>query len=176
MAKALRPLPDYLRPGLDVVFVGSNPGVVSAERGHYYAKTGNDFWPLLHQARLIPEPLTYLDDARIVEHGVGLTDLVKRPSPGMADLSRQEMEAGVPRLRTKLRYFRPRLVCFNGKRIYEVALGHRCEYGLQEERLEDALVFVMPSTSGRNAAYPRPKKLRFFRELKRIVERERQGG
>lgn len=176
MARAPRPLPDYLRAGLDVVFVGSNPGVVSAERGHYYAGPGNDFWPLLHEARIVTEALTYSDDARVLEFGIGLTDLVKRPSPSVADLSREEKEAGLPRLRAKLRAFRPRVVCFNGKGIYEFVLGDQCENGLQEERLEDALVFAMPSTSSRNVTYSRAEKLRLFRQLKRIVDRERKRG
>ena len=40
----LPPLPDYLAPGLKVVFVGFNPGETSARRGHYYAYPGNRFW------------------------------------------------------------------------------------------------------------------------------------
>jgi len=36
-----RTLPDLLRPGLDLVFVGINPGETSARRGHYYANPGN---------------------------------------------------------------------------------------------------------------------------------------
>ena len=40
-----RTLPDLLRPGLDLVFVGINPGERSASAGHYYAHPGNGFWP-----------------------------------------------------------------------------------------------------------------------------------
>ena len=172
MASMPRPLPDYLRPDLDVVFVGANPSVVSSKTGRYYANPGNHFWPLLYQARLVPELLAPQDDERVLDHGIGLTDLVKRPSRGIADLSRAEMEAGVPRLREKLRYFRPRVICFNGKRIYEIYSGGKCEYGLQEEHVGGGLIYVMPSTSARAAAYPKAKKLRFFRELKRLVDRQ----
>ena len=83
-------LPDYLQPDLDLVFVGFNPGERSATVGHYYAGRGNLFWPLLYEARLVPEALTYAEDYRIVEFGIGLTDLVKRPSRSSADLSRAE--------------------------------------------------------------------------------------
>ena len=62
-------LPDYLRPGLDVVFVGINPGLASAARGHHYAGPGNHFWPLLYEAGFVPEPLTYEDDWRTLDFG-----------------------------------------------------------------------------------------------------------
>ena len=176
-------LPDYLRPGLDVVFVGINPGLASATRGHHYAGPSNHFWPLLYEAGFVPERLTYNDDWRTPEFGIGLTNLVDRPSRGIDDLSREEMEAGAARLREKLHRYRPRVVCFNGKAIYEVFAGRRCQLGLQPERLpagrrgaDSALVYVMPSTSARTASYQRPDKLRFFRELKRIVDRERGRG
>ena len=167
-----RPLQDSLRPGLDLVFVGINPGIASATRGHHYAGPGNHFWPLLYEAGLVPERLTCDDDARLPGYGIGLTNLVERASRGIADLSRAEMWAGAERLREKLRRYRPRVVCFNGKAIYEVFSGRRCRLGLQPERHEGALVFVMPSTSPRGASYQRADKLRFFRELKRIVDRE----
>ena len=170
-------LPDYLRPGLDVVFVGINPGLASAAQGRHYAGPGNHFWPLLYEAGFVPEPLTYEDDWRALDFAIGLTNLVERPSRGSGDLSRAEMAAGAARLREKLRRYRPRVVCFNGKLIYEAFAGRRCEFGLQAERAEGALVFVMPSTSARTAAYQRLDKLRFFRSLKRIVDgtAERDG-
>jgi TDG/mug DNA glycosylase family protein len=174
----LRTLRDCLRPGLDLVFVGINPGIHSATRGHHYAGPGNHFWPLLYEAGFVPEPLTCDDDGRLPDYGIGLTNLVQRPSRGLHELSRAEMEAGAARLRDKLRRYRPRVVCFNGKAIFEVFAGHRCELGLQPDRApagagdEGALVYVMPSTSPRGASYQRADKLRFFRELKRIVDRE----
>jgi hypothetical protein len=68
------------------------------------------------------------------------------------------------------------VVCFNGKRIYEVFAGHRCAFGLQDDRLDGTIIFVMPSTSARTASYQRPDKLRFFRELAAIVARERSAA
>ncbi|MGB2695185.1 MAG: mismatch-specific DNA-glycosylase [Dehalococcoidia bacterium] len=165
-------LPDYLQPNLDVVFVGINPGRASAAHGHHYAGPGNHFWPLLYEAGFVSERLTSEDDRRTLEFGIGLTNLVERPSRGSDDLARKELVAGATRLREKLRRYRPRVVCFNGKLIYEAAVGRSCQFGLQEDRFEGALAFVMPSTSARTAAYQRADKLGFFRELKRIVDRE----
>ena len=172
----LRPLPDYLRSGLDVVFVGANPGLISSQRGHYYANPRNPFWSLMHKAGFVPEPLTCEDDARVLAFGIGLTDLVKRPTAGIEELSMEEKRAGATRLAKKLRTCQPRVVCFNGKQVYEGYSGRGCELGLQrEERLAGARVFVMPSTSPQNTHWSYRRKLRFFRELKRIVDREAAG-
>jgi hypothetical protein len=34
-----RTLPDHLRPGLDLVFVGINPGLYSVQRGYHFARS-----------------------------------------------------------------------------------------------------------------------------------------
>lgn len=161
-----------MRPGLDLLFVGINPGRHSARAGHHYAGPGNHFWPLLHESGLVPEPLTFEDDGRVLEFNIGLTNLVERETRGSSELSREELRMGAERFREKLRRFRPRVVCFNGKLIYEAFSGERCELGPQGGRAEGVVVYVMPSTSARTAAYQRPAKLRFFRGLKRIVDGE----
>ncbi len=86
----MRTLPDYLRRGMKLVVVGCNPGERSARVGHYYAGRGNEFWPLLYESGVIPEPIVYSDDRRVLEFGIGLTDLVKRPSKGIDDIAREE--------------------------------------------------------------------------------------
>ena len=164
------PLPDYLREGLDLVFVGINPGLRSDATGHHYAGPGNHFWPLLHESGLVSERLTYEQDARVLEWNIGLTNMVQRPSASITDLSLAELREGADALRVKLLRFRPRVVCFNGKRIYEIFSGARCEFGPQPDTLDAMRMFVMPSTSARTAAYQRPDKLRFFLELKRLVD------
>ena len=170
----VRTLPDYLRNGLDLVFVGINPGTKSAATGRHYAGPGNHFWPLLFESGLISEPLTYRDDARVLEWNIGLTNMVARSSPSLTDLTLAELRAGAKTLRGKLATCRPRIVCFNSKRIYEVFAGHACEFGSQPERIDGTRVYVMPSTSARTAAYQRADKLRFFQDLARMVGRERK--
>jgi thymine-DNA glycosylase len=162
-------LPDYLRPDLDLVFVGINPGLRSAGTGHHYAGRGNHFWPLLHESGLVDEPLTYEDDARVLEWGIGLTNMVQRASRSISDLAPAELRAGADVLREKLRRYAPRTVCFNGKRIYEVFGSRPCEFGLQPERLAGSRLYVMPSTSARTAAFQRADKVRFFVELRELV-------
>ena len=171
-----RDLPEYLRPGLDLVFVGFNPGERSALVGHYYAGRGNAFWPLLHQAGLVPEPLTYRDDGRLPDLGIGLTDLVGRSTRSSAELSRAELAAGAAALRARLLCLRPRVVAFTGKGAYEAFAGRRCGLGLQPERLGASLVFVLPSPSGRNGSQTRAEKLAWFRRLAAVVAEARRGG
>ncbi len=166
----MRTLPDHLRKGMKLVVVGCNPGERSARVGHYYAGRGNEFWPLLYESGVIPEPLTYNDDRRIVEFGVGLTDLVKRPSKGIDDLDREDFAEGRVLLAQKLEEYRPRVVAFNGKMVYERFSGRPCMLGLQKEKLYGADVFVLPSTSGLNAKGS-SVKMRYFKKLAAVLRR-----
>src|SRR5712691_5254134 len=147
----MRTLPDYLRRGMRLVIVGCNPGEQSARLGHYYAGRANLFWPLLYDSRIVPEPLEYKDDKRMIEFGIGLTDLVKRPTRGVEE-------------------FVPRVVGFNVKIVFEMFAQRPCKLGLQKEKLYGAQVFVLPSTSGQNAI-GRGNKLRYFRQLAKVLER-----
>jgi TDG/mug DNA glycosylase family protein len=71
-----------------VLFVGINPGVRSAQTGHHFAGFSNRFWKLLWDARLVPEPITWKEDARLLEFGYGITNLIARPTPGIDTLVR----------------------------------------------------------------------------------------
>jgi double-stranded uracil-DNA glycosylase len=165
-------LPDYVAPGLRLLFVGINPGLVSAAAGHYYANPRNAFWRLLHEEELTPVRLRPDEDARMPAFGYGLTDIVKRPSRGAADLKAAEFVAGRERLARLVRRLRPRAVCFNGKTAFEGTFGKgTCRhFGPQEVRLAGAPVFVVPSTSPANAAVPLAVKRRHFRALKAWLE------
>jgi TDG/mug DNA glycosylase family protein len=169
-------LPDYLRGGLELVFVGINPGLRSEAAGHHYAGPGNHFWPLLHESGLVSEPLTFRDDERVLEWNIGLTNMVARASRSITDLTLEELRSGAAILRGKLLDVRPRMVCFNGKRIYEVFAGHPASFGVQDETLDGIRLFVMPSTSARTASYQRADKLRFFVQLRSLVRAGAQAA
>ena len=70
-------LPDFLRPNLTVVFCGTAAGLKSAERSHYYAGRGNEFWNFLFQGGFTSTRLQPADDSRILEFNLGLTDLAQ---------------------------------------------------------------------------------------------------
>ena len=142
-------LPDILAPGLDLVFVGINPSIYSAERGHYFARPSNMFWRCLNQSGLVPERLGPTDDRRLPEFGIGLTDIVKRPTHDAAQVSTAEFAAGREALREKLLRYAPGAVCFVGKLAYQHFSRQRLvPFGRQAEPIGAATVFVMPSTSG----------------------------
>jgi len=164
-------LPDYLQAGLRLVFVGFNPSMRSAAVGHYYAGPGNLFWPLLYASGLLPEPLMYAEDYRILEFGIGLTDLVKRPTRSSAELSPGEARAGVLQLQTKLVAYAPRVVCFNGKGVYAWYTNRPVTLGPQDETIGSAQVFVVPSTSARNGRWQRAEKMAYFQALRQVVDR-----
>ena len=164
-------LPDYLRTHLRLVFVGFNPGTRSAAIGHYYAGRGNLFWPLLYESELVPEPLTYAEDRRVLEFGIGLTDLVKRSTPSSADLSTAEARAGAEVLQRKLLTYAPRVICFNGKGVYAwYSRQKSVTLGPQDMTIGTSRVFVVPSTSGRNGSVSRLGKAEAFQALARFVE------
>ena len=164
----MKTLPDYLRPGMKLVIIGYNPGDRSARVGHYYAGRGNEFWPLLYESGVLPELLEHRDDKRMIEFGIGLTDLVKRPTRGIEELRREEVAEGRILLSQKLEQYAPQVIAFNGKTAYQNFSQRPCNLGLQKERLYGALVFVLPATSGKSAL-SQSAKLRFFRQLAKLL-------
>lgn len=162
------PLPDILEAGLDVVFVGINTGTYSAKVGHYYARPQNLFWSMLHESGLIPLPLKPEDDWKLVRFGIGLTDAVKRVTDGSSDLSPAELKEGGEIVQRKILFYQPRIVCFNGLTSYRALSGSDDGPGPKRERIGTSRIFVVPSTSRRNAFYPRGKVLFWFKELNRF--------
>ncbi|KAJ2370286.1 uracil DNA N-glycosylase Thp1 [Coemansia sp. RSA 2610] len=191
----LAPIPETLRPGLDVLFVGINPGVVSGQKQLHFGNPQNYFWKGLFESELIPEAVRPEDGHRLsAEWNMSIVNLVQRTTPSTSDLSRHEMRAAVPELCRKITSNPPRVVCFVGKGIYEAFVGHTgFALGLQDDvydlgaeletqpehlpplRRPDspsdapfAYLFVMPSTSGRTAAYQNPEKRQYFCQLKYV--------
>lgn len=164
-------LPDYLRSNLDLVFVGFNPSMKSAALGYYYAGPGNQFWPFLYEAQLTPVRLYPQDDRCVLDYHIGLTDIVKgRATRGIHDLTDSEYTSGFDMLHQKIQKYQPRVVCFNGKSGYTKHRGEKRDYGLQTECIENALLFLAPSTSGA-LPMPRAEKLAYYIELKALIER-----
>lgn len=164
-------LPDYLRPGLDIVFVGLNPGLYSAQIGRYFAHRQNRFWPALAASGLVPEMVSPENDVRLPDWGIGLTDVVKRPTSGIHELSPAEFRRGAKALEEKIAYYKPRIVCFVGFTGYRYCCGKAGGSGRQDARFGGAHVFVIPSTSPRNAHYSLETIIAALRDLKEYRER-----
>ncbi|HUL35535.1 MAG TPA: mismatch-specific DNA-glycosylase [Candidatus Eisenbacteria bacterium] len=164
----MKTLPDYLRKGMKLVIVGCNPTESSVRAGHYYSGRGNPFWPLLYDSGVVPEPFDYPDDRRIIEFGIGLTDLVKRPTKVIEELKREDFAEGRFVLSRKLEEYLPRVVAFNGKMVYEQFAQRKCKYGLQKELLYGARVYVLPTTIGANSR-GRGEHMKHFRRLADLI-------
>ncbi len=168
-------LPDYLKEGLDLVFVGINPGKTSAEAGHYFANKRNRFWPAFNAAGMTPVPLAAETDAEVLNHGIGFTDVVKRATRQMSELKTADFRDGAALLSEKLQRFRPRMVCFNGLSGYKQFVRFTVPdapapvIGLQTHAVGASRVYVLPSTSPANAAVPLERIIEDLRELKALL-------
>jgi TDG/mug DNA glycosylase family protein len=163
-------LRDRLGPGLRVMFVGINPGVRSALTGHHFAGFSNRFWKLLHESRLVPEPLTFADDDRLPEWGYGITNIVARPTPGIDGLAPHEFARGRVRLRRKILRYRPSVVAFVGVTVFRAMFPAQkgpVPLGPRPERIGRSAIFVLPNPSGRNANYSYSEMLAAYRALAR---------
>jgi TDG/mug DNA glycosylase family protein len=170
----LPPLRDCIRPGVRVLFVGINPGIRSSQTGHHFAGFSNRFWTLLHESRLVPEPIGFQDDRRLPEWGFGITNIVPRPTPGIDTLRPGEYVAGRIRLRRKVRRHRPQVVAMVGVTVFRAMCPDRTGpvlHGLQPERIGESAVFVLPNPSGRNANFSHAEMLGAFRALARHLRR-----
>ena len=166
-------LRDRIRPGVRVLFVGINPGVRSALTGHHFAGFSNRFWKLLFESGLVPEPIGYEDDIRLPQWGYGITNIVPRATPGIDTLGRDEFVAGRIRLLRKITRYRPQIVAAVGVTVFRALFPkHRgpVTLGLQDERIRDSAVFVLPNPSGRNANYRYSEMLDAYVALARYLK------
>ena len=163
-------VPDYLAADLRVLLCGINPGEWSARAKAPFANPRNDFWRLLHAAGFTPRLLEPHEAPELLSYGVGVTNAAKRTTRGSGDLRRADYAGARERLEEIARTLRPRVIGFVGKTAYTGVFGGRAEHGLQERRLGDSTLFVLPSTSPANAAVPWEERLRWFRALHELAE------
>ena len=189
--KAQRPKPnwaelrlaDRISPHVRVLLVGINPGVMSASTGHHFAGPTNRFWRLLYESGLVPEPVTYEDDVRLPEWGIGMTNLIARPSRGIDALKPEEYVEGWHIVEQKIGRYRPEIVAFVGVTMYRALWkvlaapnptsggGPDIRPGFQKVSVHGARVFVLPNPSGRNAHFAYSEMLAAFRSLRRAIRR-----
>jgi TDG/mug DNA glycosylase family protein len=162
-----KPLRDVIAPGLDVLFVGINPSLLSAARGHHFARPGNRFWPALHLAGLTPRRLTPDEDAELPRYGLGITNVVDRPTRTAAELMQEELLAGGAALADLVARYRPRAVAVLGITAWRTAFRRpKAVLGLQPERLGDAETWVLPNPSGLNAHHQLPDLARLYAQVR----------
>ena len=174
------PLADVIAPRLDVLFVGINPGLVSARAGHHFANPANPFWRLLHESGFTSRRLRPEEGPRLLEERLGVTNLVARETAGVSDLRRDDLEGGRRVLQRKIRRYKPRAVVFVGLTAFAAFTSGtgrrgRVSCGEQPEVLERTRVFVVPNPSGRNAHFTYAEMLAAFRDVARALGRTGSG-
>jgi double-stranded uracil-DNA glycosylase len=160
-------VPDLIGPDLRVLFCGINPGLYSAAIGHHFGRPGNRFWPALHAGGFTPRLFTPFEERDLLLLGYGITNIAARGTARADELTDDELRQGAMLLERKVRRYRPRMVAFLGVTSYRTGF-HRplAKIGLQEERLADAGIWVLPSPSGLNAHHQPAELARLFQELR----------
>jgi TDG/mug DNA glycosylase family protein len=159
-----------LAPGLAVVFCGINPGRFSDAAGAHFANPRNDFWRLLHAARFTPRLFDPSEQFELRPLGIGITNAAYRTTPGSGDLRTGDFAGSAERLGALAEELRLGVIAFVGKEAYRGPFRERPEHGLQERRLGETQLFVLPSTSPANAAVPWEERLRWFSALRELIE------
>jgi TDG/mug DNA glycosylase family protein len=162
-----KPLRDVIAPDLDVLFCGINPSLISAARGHHFARPGNRFWPALHLAGLTPRRLVPDEDAELLRYGLGVTNVVDRPTRAAAELTVAELRAGAGALEALVAEYRPKVLAVLGITAWRVAFDRpRAATGLQPERIGGAVTWAVPNPSGLNAHAQLPDLARAYAQLR----------
>lgn len=167
---------DHLGKDLDIIFVGFNPSIKSGETGHHYANPNNRFWKILYESGLTKRKYKPEEDGELLKIGYGLTNIVDRPTKAADEITKEEYQLGKANLKEKIKYYKPNIVCFVGKGVYQQYGGQRkVPWGVQENQVvKDVIDFVAPSSSG----LVRMKLvdiIQIYRELKYLAD-EMKGG
>lgn len=163
-------MPDIIAGDLRVLFCGINPGLYTAAVGHHFARPGNRFWPALYRAGFTDRLLSPYEELELLDLGYGITNLVARATNSAAELAKEEYVHGAHILETKLSKYKPQCVAFVGLGAYRAAFNlPNATVGRQSRQLHDAMVWILPSTSGLNANYRPDDLARLFAELRETI-------
>jgi TDG/mug DNA glycosylase family protein len=147
-----RTLADTVGPGMRLLICGVNPSWYSADAGVGYARPGNRFWAAAMAAGIVDVDRDAV--SALVDHGVGMTDFVKRPTRTAAEVTGEEYRAGFARVERLAAWLRPGAVCFTGLSGWRDVVNAKAVAGVQPEGIGGSPAYVMPSTSGLNARTP----------------------
>lgn len=161
---------DVIKPGLDVLFCGINPGLVSEATGHHFARPGNRFWPALHLSGFTPYQFAPGEQEKLLELGLGITNVVARPSARADELTIDEMREGAGVLAEKVERYSPKVLAILGVTVYRAAFGRKkAQVGAQQDTVGGARLWILPNPSGLNAHWQLPALAEEFGRLKASV-------
>lgn len=168
-----KPMPDIIGPNLRVLFCGINPSVYSVVIGHHFGRPGNRFWPSLHAGGFTPRLYSPFEDESLLELGLGITNVAGRSSPTAAEVGPDELKAGGELLTAKVTQFEPKVLAVLGIGAYRTAFERpKATLGLQDYKIGETPIWVLPNPSGLNAHFQLPELGRLFGELREFVGNE----
>ncbi len=151
-------VPDLVGPGVRLLFVGINPGLMTAALQTHFAHPVNRFYPALQRAGILEHPIsggagmTDEDRAAVLARGIGITNLVRRATARADELTATELREGGTRLAALVEEIAPRVVAVLGVTAYRSAFREpRATTGRQPDDLGPAQLWVVPNPSGLNA-------------------------
>ena len=163
-------LRDVIGVNLRVLFCGINPGLYSGATGHHFARPGNRFWPTIYLAGFTPRQLHPSEQSELLNWGYGITNLVPRTTAAADELSPEELVSGRKRLIGRIKRYRPRVLAVLGIGAYRTAFQKpKASLGLQTERIENSILWVLPNPSGLNAHYQLSDLVEQFQKLRQAV-------
>jgi TDG/mug DNA glycosylase family protein len=161
-------LPDQLRAGLRLVFVGTAASTRSASVGHYYAHPGNRFWHALHEAGITSRRHDPSEFTSLLELGIGFTDLSKSGAGMDHQIARQSFD--VAGFKAKIEACRPRTIAFTSKKAASLFYNKptsALSLGRQQSIDGFPNIFVLSSPSGAASGH---WTLQPWRELAEWIE------
>ncbi|MCD2468230.1 MULTISPECIES: G/U mismatch-specific DNA glycosylase [unclassified Streptomyces] len=157
--------------GLSVLFCGINPGLMTAATGHHFARPGNRFWPVLHLSGFTPRQLRPDEQEELLAYGLGITNVVARPTARADELSREEYVEGGRILTAKVELLAPRWLAVVGVTAYRTAFGEpKAAIGPQERVIGSTRVWALPNPSGLNAHWTAATMAAEYARLREAAE------
>ena len=142
-------IPDLIGPGLGGPVLRDQPGPVFRCGGRHFGRPGNRFWPALaagHTPAIAPGERPSFSGSD------SASPTWSRARPLQPTSSPPRNSCAATRLARKVGRWQPRWVAILGVAAYRVAFDRpRAGLGRQADRLGEAVVGVLPNTSGLNA-------------------------
>ncbi len=170
----MKTLPDYIDHGLDILSIGLNPSTTSVEKGFYFANPRNRFWNAFNASGLIPEDVIPSKDAQVKifkQYKIGFTDVVKRHSSMSKYLRATDYKEYAPKLKIKIERYQPKICWFHGKVAaknylkFTEQMGTKIDWGKQEIKIKNSILFITPNPSPANAAYSLEVIIKWYKKL-----------
>jgi TDG/mug DNA glycosylase family protein len=157
---------DVIKPNLDVLFCGINPGLYTAATGYHFGRPGNRFWKVLYASGFTPRLFSPHEQGQLLSLGYGITNVVNRATASANELTKQELENGGRRLERKILQYSPRWLAVLGIGAYRHAFAAPlATIGLQKREIRNTKIWVLPNPSGLNAHYTSQDLSNLFTEF-----------